>query len=290
MVRRKRNNSRGSSSKDGQPRDIYGDMLAEVDASAFTQSSPERPLKRPRRRGERRATASAQRPQQISEYKDVTSNKFAAEIEDEDEDIEFEDVELPNPTLQTMYRDSEDEDEDDEDIDAIQFEDVDFDAIMNSNAEEKPKELELNLTAQQATSTPRRNTNARRPISKEEKAARIDVHKLHLLCLLSHCSRRNRWCNDSEVQSSLRPLLPEKTVRYLIPGTNLSQFGRTESLKNGLQQASTSFKVRFDVTERGLRRSLWAEDPSHLAKVSFNIYFYLFMPVLTSPFPVRASW
>jgi xeroderma pigmentosum group C-complementing protein len=56
-------------------------------------------------------------------------------------------------------------------------------------------------------------------------------------------------------------------VRYLNPGSNLSQFGRTESLKNGLSQSSLMWQAKFEVTERGLRRALWAEDPEDLEAV-----------------------
>ncbi len=56
-------------------------------------------------------------------------------------------------------------------------------------------------------------------------------------------------------------------MKLLNPSSNLSQFGRTESLKNGLQELRAMFKVKFNITERGLKRALWAEDESQLNEV-----------------------
>jgi xeroderma pigmentosum group C-complementing protein len=53
-------------------------------------------------------------------------------------------------------------------------------------------------------------------------------------------------------------------VKFLNPPSNASQFGRTESLKKGLQEVATMFKAKYSITERGLRRALWAEDESQL--------------------------
>lgn len=188
--------------------------------------------------------------------------------EEEDEDIEFEDVALPAPTIQTMELGSEDEDDEDDDI---QLDDIDFSQLESAASAAKddgPKDLELNLTAQQAALTPRRNVDRRKPITKAERERRVEIHKLHLLCLLYHAAQRNCWCNDPKAQETLRPLLSEKTVTYLKPGSNLSQFGQTESLKNGLQQAREMFNVKFEITERGLHRALWAENGEQLQNVS----------------------
>ena len=190
------------------------------------------------------------------------------EGEDEEDDIHFEDVELPEPTVQTTYRDSDDEDDEDEEG---QFEDIDFGTLALAQGAESDanRDIELNLTAHQEAMTPKRNTERRKPISKAEKERRVEIHKMHLLCLLSHLRKRNHWCNDPVVQESLRPLLTPKIVTYLNPGRNLSQFGQTESLKNGLKQAAEIFKSRFSITERGIRRALWAEDETQLQDVHF---------------------
>ncbi|KAF3761859.1 hypothetical protein M406DRAFT_12798, partial [Cryphonectria parasitica EP155] len=106
--------------------------------------------------------------------------------------------------------------------------------------------------------------NRKQPLTKEEKERRVHIHQMHVLCLLAHVEKRNHWCNDPFVQESLRPLLRAKTVQYLNPASSLTQFGQTESLKRGLKEAQEVFQERFRITEVGLRRALWAEDPTDL--------------------------
>ncbi|RSL48559.1 hypothetical protein CEP53_009501 [Fusarium sp. AF-6] len=242
--------------------EIYQDMLAEAGVNPPDQSSPERPLKR-RRAGTRGKAVVTEKSPEPAPPKPAPAQNDDEEDEDEDEDVEFEDVALPEPTMQTMELESDDEDDEDEDI---IFEDVDFTApIKDSSSSQEPKTLELNLTAHQSSAAQgKKAAERRRPITQEGRILRKDVHKAHLLCLLSHVARRNHWCNDGKVQDYLRPHLTDKMVNYLNPGTNLSQFGRTESLKNGLKQAEGVWKTKFEVTERGLRRALWAEEPDHL--------------------------
>lgn len=43
----------------------------------------------------------------------------------------------------------------------------------------------------------------RKPVTAAEKRLRLDIHKVHLLCLLSHVQLRNLWCNDEQVQVQL---------------------------------------------------------------------------------------
>lgn len=194
------------------------------------------------------------------------------ESEDDDDDIEFEDVDIPKPTVQTTYRDSSDEESEED----AHFEDVDFGAVF-ANSEQAPDQnetLELNLTAAKEALTPsRRAADRRKPITKEEKERRVEIHKAHILCLLAHVEKRNHWCNDPVVQENLRPLLTAKIVQWLNPEPHLTQFGQTESLKKGLQMIMEKFQQRFTITEIGLRRALWAEDEKQLENVCVRLFY-----------------
>ncbi|KAK2049166.1 Rad4 transglutaminase-like domain-containing protein [Colletotrichum somersetense] len=259
MAGRKRTRATRSVAAESDVPDVYQEMLAEA-ADVHRSTLVEQPTKRLKRPGEKKPETSI-----------AMTKILAAEGTDDDGDegIEFEDVTIPPATVQTIYKNSDDEedDEDDEDVDGIELEGVDFGAVQpGPEALEEPKKLTLNLSEHSSTATgSRKGTKKRNPASKEEKERRVSIHKTHLLCLLLHCALRNRWCDDEQVQNSVRPLLTKKIVDYLKPSPNLPQFGQTESLKNGLQQASTIFMSKFQITERGLRRSLWAEDPEHLA-------------------------
>ena len=248
-------------------------MLAEagVDSrgtDASSEATEGRPLKRRRGGQGTELTSSTE-----SQSRDKTSIHGPDESQNQERDVDSENAKevdgepLPAPTIQTLDRDSDDDDEEDEDI---QFEDVDFEAWLRGDEvaddpEPQPKELELNLSAQQAAQSSEKSTpNRRKPITREEKDRRAQIHQTHLLCLLSHVARRNHWCNDPKVQDYLRAHLTDKMVTYLTPGRNLSQFGQSNSLKTGLEQAGGMWKAKFEVTERGLRRALWAETPEQL--------------------------
>lgn len=303
MARRKRNvPQRGgrqqASSAGGDEPDIYQEMLAEAGAAAPAASSPERPLKR-RREGAPSHSRPAEPAEPISAPAATSSNSkpirgksLDQEDEDDDDDAEFEDVAIPEPTIQTVELGSdEDEDEDDEDED-LRFEDVDLMMPLpdGDSESQEPKELELNLSAQKSAMTSKQAAERRKPITKEERDRRLAIHKAHLICLLSHVARRNHWCNDAQVQTLLRSHLTDKMIQYLTPGTNLSQFGRTESLKNGLKLVADMWMTKYEITERGMRRSLWAEEVDHLSsvrifvpdasKIVSDIVFSMSLPVI----------
>lgn len=262
-----------SSARDPEVPDIYREMLAEagITSRRMTSDTPERPLKRPRT-GRKPTTRVADEPQAPEKpSKDQPQAELlqvpaasAAPVEDldvEEEDIEFEDVEIPKPTVQTTYLSSEDEESEED----IQFEDVDIPEVppYQEQPDEGAGTLNLNLTAAQEALTPSK-PNRKQPLTKAEKEHRVEVHRMHLLCLLAHVEKRNHWCNDPVVQETLRPLLDSKTVQLLNPRRNLTQFGQTESIKKGLIQVQNVFWQFFQVTEVGLRRALWAEDKADL--------------------------
>lgn len=260
------------SSRNAVP-EVYQQMLTEaLPAQSYIL---ERPLKR-RRTGPRNAPAVAGRPA-----------KSPDADEDLDDEGEFEDVlgvqhqvnseandfEEPPKTQQTIYRDS-DEESDESDH---EWEGVGFDTLPQDN--EPSGDLELTLkprtTPQRQKVTPRRKV-----VSKAEKVLRLEAHKMHILCLLAHLDRRNRWCNDEEVQRSLKELLDKKVLIFLKPRSDLSQFGRTESLKRGIEQASVTWRTKFSITARGTRRALWADDEKDIHNVRAHVIpnenFYVF--------------
>lgn len=254
-------------------------MLRESGAlpNRMTSEDAERPLKRRRtgrqtapegstsldHKADRRLVGGS--PTGRAKNKSIVEERDS-EDDDDDEGVEFEDVDIPKPTVQTTYRESSDEESEED----VQFEDVDFGAVFatSEQAPEQQETLELNLTAaKEALAPSRRAADRRKPITKEEKEQRVEIHKAHVLCLLAHVEKRNHWCNDPVVQENLRPLLTAKIVHWLNPEPHLTQFGRTESLKKGLQMIMEKFQQRFTITEIGLRRALWAEDEKQLENV-----------------------
>lgn len=247
--------------------EVVRDLLSEVTAEPSTRSqdTSEREPKRRKRPGERPPPRSPPKsaPKLIPKS---ASKDDDDDDDDDDQDVEFEDV--PAPVIQTITRE---EDEDDDDDDDIEFEDVEIATSGPSSAVPagaNVKELSLNLTVQKEAMTSRRAVERRRKaIGREEKERRANIHKVHVLCLLSHVERRNWWCNNTKVQAILKPLLTAKTIGLLNPRPSLNQFGKTESLKTGIKEASDAFRAKFRITERGLRRALWPEDEEQLKDV-----------------------
>lgn len=268
---RGRSKGKGKAPNQNAVPDVYRDMLEEA-IPAQSQIS-ERPLKK-RRVGLRGAVVSAS---ESGPPKPSVAESHDESDDDEDEDMEFEDVIAVEKSLdgedsdedasrpqQIAYRDSDEEsDESDADIE-IDWETLNF----NTKDDEPSGDLELTLNRpapQRQVATPRRKA-----LTQGDKDHRLQIHKLHLLCLLSHVDRRNEWCNDSVVQDSLRPLLNKKMLSYLRPREDLPPFGQADSLKRGLDMAAVLWRTKFQITKRGLRRALWADDEDDIKNVCLS--------------------
>ncbi|KUJ12294.1 Rad4-domain-containing protein [Mollisia scopiformis] len=241
--------------------DVYREMLADL---PIQPDVPERPLKR-RRTGKRNFNSTlASSP---------TDPDPVTQEPDDEEELEFEDVlapqaeessdedefTLPRKLQQTAYRDTDESE--DEDFD---WEGIGFDAKPEV---EESGDLELTLVKKPEPS-PKTPIQRRRAVSKEERVARLEIHKMHVLCLLSYLDKRNEWINDSDTKEILGTLLDKKTLGSLRPRSDLSQFSQTESLKRGLDQVCNMWRSKFQITARGMRRALWAEDDKDLENYS----------------------
>ena len=53
----------------------------------------------------------------------------------------------------------------------------------------------------------------RKGVTAADKRRRLDIHKVHLLCLLYHVHLRNAWCNDEGAQVLLNQIISKGTLR-----------------------------------------------------------------------------
>ncbi|PGG99262.1 hypothetical protein AJ79_08599 [Helicocarpus griseus UAMH5409] len=240
---------------------VYRDMLAEVGHG--DSADDDRPIKR-RKVGEGRGVVErvkegvhaegeggqASRPVQTIYIDDASDD-------DEEEEMEWEDVEFgaapvaePAPT-------------------------VGYDSTVQGRGNEQQREtegqgeaedsLQLTLIRPSDKGKQRAATVARRkPVTEQERRWRLDIHKMHVLCLLSHVQRRNIWCNDDGVQDVLKGLLNKHTIICLNPKETLPQFTRSTTFADGLKQACDTFRRRFKITAPGMKRPYWLENPSEL--------------------------
>ncbi|KAL4805196.1 Rad4-domain-containing protein [Aspergillus unguis] len=166
---------------------------------------------------------------------------------------------------QTVYSSPSESDESD-----LEWEEVDIQqpAISGPSASVNDEPLQITFGQQQEA---RRKIVRRKPVTGAEKKHRLDVHKTHLLCLLCHVQRRNLWCNDEEVQGSLRRILSKHIRSQLNPPEDKPQHTRSAMFLDGLNQAGDVFFRKFTVTKPGLRRPYWAADSDALKRTTKSI-------------------
>jgi xeroderma pigmentosum group C-complementing protein len=210
---------RATQGNDGVP-SVFQDLLAEVS----TDHSEDVPSSRPLKRRKVAASRSAAR----SDVQTVEDSSASSDNPD-DSELDFEDVDLE----QTGASSPPAVKSGDDDIQDISV------AVDSSKA---PKRIQA---SKRKTATP------------GEKAHRLLVHKLHILCLLGHCMYANSWCNDEQVHLQLLELVPEKTQSYLTHNLEFSQFQQNRSFMDGLQQAVELWRGAFKATASGMHRPKW---------------------------------
>jgi len=249
-------NTRISKSGSAVP-DVFQDLLAE------TLSSPNVDVaNRPRKR--RKLRRPGDDPVNDSALSFATN---AESHGDDDASLEFEDV-IPSKQEQTTYNDSGDgSSEDDlawEEVGLARF------SLKSSDSEDDDGDLDLTLAAEKS---PQKNSAAtrRKALNKTERALRLNVHKMHLLCILSHVDRRNNWSNDSEVQRTLKYLLTRQMIECLKPKESYTQFGKAESVKKGLSMVTKMWESKYSITAKGIQRPYWAESEQEIRDVGSKV-------------------
>ena len=237
--------------------DIYREMLADANSPTSTVTSEEgRAIKR-RRVGGRIVTHREEKPTSH------LSNQGDEVAYDSESDKAIEDV---KPKLQQILQ-TESEDSADSDIDWQDVQ-VDEDVDVPKRESDEPGGLDLILASEEhGLQSPNSSNIKRKPITAEERKLRLDIHKMHLCSLMAHLFLRNHWCNDDKVHSRLRSLLTRKTISYLNPPEDQSQFQRSRSFMDGLTQVSEAFRSRFKIAARGISRPIWADSPETLTLV-----------------------
>lgn len=165
---------------------------------------------------------------------------------------------------QTVFDDfggSDDESEDD-------FEEVDLEADVEvdhgQDRDDEPLQLDLNATPRPDVSS---SVHRRKPATTVERRIRLDVHKWHVICLLAHLQRRSHWCDNEQVQSMVKPLIPRKLVKLLHLDASQPQYQRTHSFNVAIAEVSKIWRSEWKIGEQGMRRAYWKEGPDDLQNV-----------------------
>ena len=230
----------------------FRDMLAEVqvDSSPSQTGDEARPLKRRRVRGQlitqeevgsgslttSPKSGSKEHPSPQKHQYPVTSN-------DEAEPFSYGYANNQSHQVQTAFKDETSEESDFawEEVDMAQ--ETDQPVLDQANGE---KEGDLNLVLNDHDKQDRHRAAAarRKPLSAAEKQIRLNVHKMHLLCLLSHIHLRNHWCNDQNVHV------------------------RSQSIKHGFLRIRTKWTFRKPYTVDYPRKSSLSSIPTKTSPYS----------------------
>ncbi|PYH97270.1 Rad4-domain-containing protein [Aspergillus ellipticus CBS 707.79] len=230
--------------RDEQVPAVYQEMLAEAESREPSGSDNDPPLKK------RRRAAQKPLPGSLS-----TSAEVATAPEENNSDALH---------VQTVY-DSPSSSSEESDLD---WEEVD---IQQSSYNDQPDYSSIQVTLDQPQDQKRHVVPRRRTITAAEKQLRLDIHKVHLLCLMRHVQIRNLWCNDEEVQSFLKRMLSSKIISLLHSPENKPQYNRSTTFIDGLNQASDVFNRRFKVAKPGLKRPFWTDSPQSLKQRAGSI-------------------
>jgi xeroderma pigmentosum group C-complementing protein len=231
--------------------DVFKDMLAETVSPQFDEEKP-----RKRRRKVQPTDEGSSTP--LKEYSESREDQGENE-----ESTELEDIISPKPE-QTAYNDYDDT-QSEEDLEWEEVETANY-VLKPENGADEDNDLELTLAVDTSVQQKSRTTR-RRVVNNTERALRLIVHKMHILCLLPYLDRRNSWCNDSEVQNVLKSLLTKQMIECLKPKESYTQFGKAESVKKGLGLVAKMWETRFLVITKGMQRAYWAESEQEVQNV-----------------------
>ncbi|KAE8373742.1 hypothetical protein BDV26DRAFT_284872 [Aspergillus bertholletiae] len=236
---------RQSKDQDNVIPDVYREMLAEAEARDPGGIENDRPIKKRKVRGQSVVSSAPQ----IEEQEDQHLSKKQDDVHSQ---------------VQTVY-DSSSSDESEmewEEVDILQAPATPIQTAPIPRGEDETLQITLDPHKDQKRTVIRR----RKPVTAAEKEMRLHVHKAHLLCLLSHAQLRNLWCNDEDIQ-----MLTKRVISLLNPSQEQSQYTRSTTFIDGLNQASDAFLKRFRITKPGLKRAHWAEEPLSLKQRLENI-------------------
>ncbi|EMR08224.1 hypothetical protein PNEG_03393 [Pneumocystis murina B123] len=150
---------------------------------------------------------------------------------------------------------------DDMDEDEIEWENFGFDSEENENknTEKQKDETTFEYKIEENISKKRHG------IKGKDRKLRLEIHKLHLLCLISHASLRNYFCRDKRLHAKLKTILPYEIRELFHPNVKISQYRKSKMFMIALRAIVNIWKKKFKKNKYGLSKSLW-KSPEQINK------------------------
>lgn len=250
-----RRSARGA--KKAQPEDevpaVFKDMLRDEEASGVTGADQDDPPPK------RRKTAPSRRSPSPARLASPAPSHVQAQPTAPAQPADGEHRHTTGQVRQTIIDSDESEDSDLEWEDALADSSDTSDADEGGSAAPQIGNISIAIGAKKTEEADGRRKARRRAITSVDKKRRLDIHKMHILCLLYHVYRRNAWGNDRRAQSILRKIVPPGILSYLVPNPDLTQYSASKKFIDGMNELKMLWSKRFKVTARGMHKPRWAE-------------------------------
>ncbi|KAF2193380.1 Rad4-domain-containing protein [Zopfia rhizophila CBS 207.26] len=247
--------------EDAEVPDVFKDMLSEAQSSKI--AGPEEDSKTLKKRKTARSTRQIDSsPAPMSDLQ-LPQNLDARPQALVPNDVESEVGGASGRILQTIIDSDESDDSDLEWEDALDHGVDEEDQDDEADAEPKVTDLTITIGGEKDEKKITKQVR-RRGITSVDKKRRLDIHKMHVLCLLYHVHRRNAWCNDERTQATLRKLPSPNTLSNLVPNPEYTQFQASKSFMDGIQELKVLWSNRFSVAARGMHKPRWADIDSEV--------------------------
>jgi xeroderma pigmentosum group C-complementing protein len=267
-----------ASQNNGDIPDVFQDLLDEEQASKAVGADEDgRPLKKRKTTQEARDTQSSplSEPEPSNRrhvaVAPVESSPVQPKIISQSQAPAQSSTEIPQPLMsstagidstgsngrfrQTIIDSDESDDSDMEWEDAM----VQGNDTEGDEAEVEIRDINITFGGDNGMEEKTKRQIRRRAITSVDKKRRLDIHKMHVLCLLYHVYRRNAWCNDAGVQAILRKVPSPKTLSNLVPNPESSQYQASKRFTDGMSELKLMWSKRFNVTAQGMYRPRWAD-------------------------------
>jgi xeroderma pigmentosum group C-complementing protein len=143
----------------------------------------------------------------------------------------------------------------------VEWEDAMLEGNDTESEEAEPEVGDINITfgGHDGDAKKTKRQVRRRAITSVDRRRRLDIHKMHILCLLYHVYRRNAWCNDVRVQARLRQVPSPKALSNLVPNPEYSQYQTSRRFTEGMNELKLMWSKRYNVTAKSMYKPRWQE-------------------------------
>ncbi|KAI9659618.1 MAG: hypothetical protein M1831_003699 [Alyxoria varia] len=260
MARNQRGRKRARQTQDDVPQ-VYLDMLREETqlqgpSQSGTRASPSKKQKVTKGTDRTSRHSEATKTEQIRLGDDATQPSEVVSSTSKAENFAHD------LQPQTVFDDSDSSSDSDIDWENLLSKETENDDPHSNDDDPSQNQISVDLGAPRGKLGSSKQPN-RLPSTAVELRKRLNVHKMHLCCLLAHVYIRNAWSYDPAVQVRVDSMMDDRITNLFHLGPERNQFDRSNSFIKGLQLASQKWKEAFQIDDKGLAKPSWSLEPEN---------------------------